>query len=238
MLGGYSVKSGPVSKEFPQPSGMKYLVEGVKRWLKYAASDVMQFVQKVVADTLQPAVRESAAGLLAGLAMYGNRNSRRCMARNVLPLLQISSTRRLGLGILCDCKYDLGRHGGDIVNALCDIVSKESKHKDHYQAFIYLEQILKHSPSPGKIYPQAWVFLNSFLRRSSAFLKPRVRHLWLLLGSTWSRRAPAEDCFEYYPRSPFWWLTSHAERKRMVEEHRQNCMGRCPKGRFALSKDF
>ena len=174
MLGGYSVKSGPVSKEFPQPSGMKYLVEGVKRWLQYAASDVMQFVQKVVADTLQPAVR----------------------------------------------------------------VSKESKHKDHYQAFIYLEQILKHSPSPGKIYPQAWVFLNSFLRRSSAFLKPRVRHLWLLLGSTWSRRAPAEDCFEYYPRSPFWWLTSHAERKRMVEEHRQNCMGRCPKGRFALSKDF
>ena len=104
---------------------MKYLVEGVSRWLRYAASDIMQFVQKVLADVLLPAVRKKALEILRGLALSDNRNIRRCIARNVAPLLRNDSSREDGLSLLTVCKYDMGRYGTDIVNALIGIPNKK-----------------------------------------------------------------------------------------------------------------
>ncbi|CAL1156881.1 unnamed protein product [Cladocopium goreaui] len=205
---------------------MKYLVEGVTHWLRYAPSKVMAFVQKVATDMLEPDPERSKScilQLLIGLARYGTRHIRRCMARSVLPLLQ-SDSREVGLSLLVSCRYDLGRFGTDIVSALCHCV-KDTKDPG---AFSQLEMILRHSPSPGKIYPQAWVFLNCFIRRAPRSLKPKVRHLWLRLSSTWSRRDSPEDDYEYYPRGPFWLLTYPAEAQRIIRERRRNCT-RCPK---------
>jgi len=217
--------SEPVSSESGR-QGMKYLVEGVTHWLRYAPSKVMAFVQKVATDMLEPDPERSKScilQLLIGLARYGTRHIRRCMARSVLPLLQ-SDSREVGLSLLVSCRYDLGRFGTDIVSALCHCV-KDTKDPG---AFSQLEMILRHSPSPGKIYPQAWVFLNCFIRRAPRSLKPKVRHLWLRLSSTWSRRDSPEDDYEYYPRGPFWLLTYPAEAQRIIRERRRNCT-RCPK---------
>ena len=95
--------------------GMEYLVAKVTHWLQYAASDIMQFAQKVAADALLPAVRKEASGILGGFALSDNRNIRRCIARNVAPLLQNNSSREDGLSLLVLCKYDLGRYGTDIL---------------------------------------------------------------------------------------------------------------------------
>lgn len=217
--------SEPVSSESGR-QGMKYLVEGVTHWLRYAPSKVMAFVQKVATDILEPDPERSKScilQLLIGLARYGTRHIRCCMARSVLALLQ-SDSREVGLSLLVSCRYDLGRFGTDIVSALCHCV-KDTKDPG---AFSQLEMILRHSPSPGKIYPQAWVFLNCFIRRAPRSLKPEVRRLWLRLSSTWSRRDSPEDDYEYYPHGPFWLLTYPAEAQRIIRERRRNCT-RCPK---------
>eukprot|EP00439_Symbiodinium_sp_Y106_P041588 s7326_g5.t1 len=55
-------------------------------------------------------------------------------------------------------------------------------------------------------------------------MKRQVRPLWLLLDSTWRRRAPAKDPVQYYGRSFLWLLTSRVEIE-AAKQRRASCSG-------------
>ena len=191
-----------------QRDSVKCLVEGLVTWRPYAP--VMQLVQNVAADLSDPVLRVPAGELVKGLCRWGDGHVRTCIAKQLLLLMKMPGHRDLACEFLALCRYDLGRFQNSIVNELLLAIQDGERFQ-----LTFLGWLLHFVPSPGKMHPQAWLMLNKLLycapRQLPRELKPLARHLWVLLGSSWSKRTDAVDGNKYYALRGSWLLSTTTE---------------------------